>query len=165
MTAPAAHGPDLVVQFLNTLDVEDGTDALRDEAAWAAWCALRSVEPGDLARSREARDALRTVVDGGTAPLAPVLLRLVPGPDGLRLAPGAGDALSAVLLEVATLTAAGELGRVKLCPADDCRWAFVDRSRNRSRTWCDMGVCGNRAKVRTFRARQQAEPSPPRLIG
>lgn len=159
MTDTAAHGPDLVVQFLNTVDVEDATDVLSDDESWAAWCALRSLEPGDRGRSLEARDALRDVVDGGTAPLAPVQLQLVAGPGGMRLAAGAGDALSAVMLEVTRLAATGELARIKLCPAHDCRWAFLDSSRNRSRTWCDMGVCGNRAKVRTFRARQQAEPA------
>jgi predicted RNA-binding Zn ribbon-like protein len=35
--------------------------------------------------------------------------------------------------------------RVKLCPA--CRWLFLDRSKNQSRRWCDMKVCGNRAKA------------------
>jgi predicted RNA-binding Zn ribbon-like protein len=35
--------------------------------------------------------------------------------------------------------------RVKVCPA--CRWLFLDRSKNQSRRWCDMKMCGNRAKV------------------
>lgn len=35
--------------------------------------------------------------------------------------------------------------RVKVCPT--CRWLFLDRSKNRSRRWCDMKVCGNRAKA------------------
>ena len=35
--------------------------------------------------------------------------------------------------------------RVKICPG--CDWLFVDRSKNRSRIWCDMAVCGNRAKA------------------
>jgi predicted RNA-binding Zn ribbon-like protein len=46
-----------------------------------------------------------------------------------------------------------DLGRVKLCRADDCGWLFVDASRNRSRRWCDMSECGNRAKAQRFRAR------------
>ena len=41
--------------------------------------------------------------------------------------------------------------------AEDCRWAFYDESRNRSATWCDMKVCGNRAKVRGFRERTRSE--------
>ena len=49
---------------------------------------------------------------------------------------------------------AGTWERLKVCPADDCQWAFYDRSRNRSRTWCQMEDCGNRAKVRAFRERR-----------
>jgi predicted RNA-binding Zn ribbon-like protein len=44
---------------------------------------------------------------------------------------------------------------LKACPADDCQYAFYDRSRNHSAVWCDMKVCGNRAKVRQFRTRHQ----------
>ena len=39
------------------------------------------------------------------------------------------------------------LAALKVCPADDCQWAFYDQSRNRSAIWCDMEVCGNRHKV------------------
>lgn len=45
------------------------------------------------------------------------------------------------------------LDRVGVCSADTCGWLFVDESRNRSRRWCDMKDCGNRAKVRRYRAR------------
>jgi predicted RNA-binding Zn ribbon-like protein len=58
-----------------------------------------------------------------------------------------------VLAAAARLTEAGRWSRVKLCASETCRWAFVDESRNRSRTWCSMAVCGNRAKARSFRAR------------
>jgi predicted RNA-binding Zn ribbon-like protein len=44
------------------------------------------------------------------------------------------------------LIASDETERLKVCP--NCEWLFIDRSRNRSRTWCDMAVCGNRAKAR-----------------
>ena len=46
-------------------------------------------------------------------------------------------------------------GRIKTCPAGNCGWIFVDRSKNRSRRWCDMNVCGNLAKARQFRARRR----------
>ena len=39
-----------------------------------------------------------------------------------------------------------EPDRLKICP--NCQWLFIDKSRNRSRNWCDMTVCGNRAKAR-----------------
>lgn len=43
--------------------------------------------------------------------------------------------------------------RIKTCAAQDCGWKFVDQSKNRSRRWCDMAVCGNLAKSRQYRAR------------
>jgi len=45
--------------------------------------------------------------------------------------------------------------RFKACPADDCGWVFVDQSRNRSRVWCQMSQCGNRAKGTAFRLRHR----------
>jgi predicted RNA-binding Zn ribbon-like protein len=46
--------------------------------------------------------------------------------------------------------------RFKACRGDDCRWVFIDGSRNTSRRWCDMANCGNRAKVATFRDRHRS---------
>ena len=45
----------------------------------------------------------------------------------------------------------GELRRLKICAAPECRWAFVDRSRNVTRRWCSMRACGNRHKLRRHR--------------
>jgi predicted RNA-binding Zn ribbon-like protein len=50
----------------------------------------------------------------------------------------------------------GTWQRLKACPEATCTWAFYDRSRNRSSTWCSMAVCGNRAKARKFRERHSA---------
>jgi predicted RNA-binding Zn ribbon-like protein len=44
-----------------------------------------------------------------------------------------------------------DLGRLRICAADDCDWLFYDTSRNQSRKWCDMSTCGNRAKVAKYR--------------
>jgi predicted RNA-binding Zn ribbon-like protein len=43
--------------------------------------------------------------------------------------------------------------RLKQCASDDCNWLFRDASRNRSRRWCEMSQCGNRAKARRYAAR------------
>ena len=51
------------------------------------------------------------------------------------------------------LLTAETLERVRECAGRDCAWLFLDRSRNRTRRWCDMTVCGNREKVRRFRQR------------
>ncbi|WP_206245675.1 CGNR zinc finger domain-containing protein [Novosphingobium terrae] len=63
-----------------------------------------------------------------------------------------GAALDGILLHVAD--AAIQLfldpdarSRLRLCASDDCDWAFLDRSRRQNRVWCDMTVCGNRAKA------------------
>lgn len=91
-----------------------------------------------------------------------VWLRLVPMTD--RLVWGwAGDetALDRMLWpaarSAAELLTSEEVDRVKEC-ADDhgCGYLFFDTSRNRSRRWCDMKSCGNRAKVRRHRRRKHA---------
>ena len=48
---------------------------------------------------------------------------------------------------------------VKECGSNTCDWLFIDRSRNRSRRWCDMRDCGNREKARRFYARKRARSS------
>jgi predicted RNA-binding Zn ribbon-like protein len=58
-----------------------------------------------------------------------------------------------IVRSAANLLVSGELEHVKLCANDECRWLFLDSSRNHSRRWCDMKVCGNRTKVRRYRAR------------
>lgn len=44
-----------------------------------------------------------------------------------------------------------ELARLKQCQPTDCRWLFLDRTKNSSRRWCDMATCGDRAKKLTRR--------------
>ncbi|MCX6094773.1 MAG: ABATE domain-containing protein [Candidatus Bipolaricaulota bacterium] len=53
-----------------------------------------------------------------------------------------------VARSAADLLVSPELERVRECAGDDCDWLFLDASRNRSRRWCDMAECGNRAKAR-----------------
>jgi predicted RNA-binding Zn ribbon-like protein len=46
------------------------------------------------------------------------------------------------------LLTSADLKYLRTCAASNCGWIFLDTSRNRNRRWCDMRVCGNRAKVR-----------------
>jgi len=55
----------------------------------------------------------------------------------------------------ADLLTSDDLQMVRFCQAPDCDWLFLDRSRNRSRRWCDMTTCGNRAKARRHYRRTQ----------
>ena len=66
--------------------------------------------------------------------------------------------LNPVVWSAAELLTSDELDRVREC-ADDrgCGWLFLDRSRNRSRRWCDMKECGNRAKAQRFYKKKQKE--------
>ena len=76
---------------------------------------------------------------------------------------GKGDLdslLDPIIRSAAELMTSDRLERVKEC-ADDrgCGYLFMDRSRNRSRRWCDMADCGNRAKAQRFyRKRQKKKP-------
>jgi predicted RNA-binding Zn ribbon-like protein len=60
-----------------------------------------------------------------------------------------------IVNDAAELLVEGELERVKRCGSETCAWLFVDLSRNRSRRWCDMKDCGNRAKARRHYARRR----------
>jgi CGNR zinc finger len=62
----------------------------------------------------------------------------------------AADLVAAAL----AATARGDWYRLKLCAADDCRWAFYDDSRNGLGRWCAMRVCGNRIKTKRYRAQR-----------
>jgi len=75
---------------------------------------------------------------------------VLPAPPG-RL----DELLWPIALSAADLLRSERLDRVKECGSATCSWMFIDESRNRSRRWCDMSDCGNRAKARRFYRRQQ----------
>ncbi|MDH4988098.1 CGNR zinc finger domain-containing protein [Aminobacter anthyllidis] len=74
-------------------------------------------------------------------------------PFGSTLEPLAFEAALAV--SALSLLSAGTMSRLRICP--NCNWLFVDRSRNGSRLWCDMAVCGNRQKARRHYGRRKEE--------
>ncbi|XVV08676.1 CGNR zinc finger domain-containing protein [Actinoplanes sp. CA-131856] len=51
-----------------------------------------------------------------------------------------------------------EVGRLRLCGADDCTGLLLDLSRNGSKRFCSVR-CGNRMNMAAFRERKSAEPS------
>ena len=64
--------------------------------------------------------------------------------------------LNPVVRSAADLLVANEIKRVKSCADNECGWLFLDVSRNRSRRWCDMSDCGNRAKASRFYKRKRS---------
>ncbi|NIJ14701.1 putative RNA-binding Zn ribbon-like protein [Saccharomonospora amisosensis] len=149
----------LVLAFLNTLDVEANTDVLRAQRDWQEWAGERQLAADPLDEAARARDSLRAAVGDPDVEAHPTRAKVevTLTPDGPAMVPG--SAVAAVLAAAARLAVLGEWDRIKICPADDCRWAFYDRSRNRSRTWCSMKVCGNREKARAFRERTATKPT------
>ena len=171
---------EVVRAFVNTRDVEDGIERLSDPRSAAAWLRGHGLPEvtaaADVERLRALREALRELLlaNNGQAQDAHALerMRAEAASAGLRvrfaangesaLVP-AGEGADAVVAELLAIVheamAAGTWPRLKACRAHDCEWAFYDRSRNRSGTWCSMAVCGNRAKARTYR-RRHTTPSP-----
>ncbi|MEO7428964.1 MAG: CGNR zinc finger domain-containing protein [Acidimicrobiales bacterium] len=165
---------DLVGAFVNTSDLQDGSDELSTPVALGAWLVGAGlVEPGTPASGRDLRlalrlrDALRGELAGHhageTSPEATAAfegvccdlpLKATCSGSGLTSASsGVRGALGELVAAATTARIKGSWRRLKICPADDCGWAFYDPSRNRSKRWCSMEVCGNRSKVRAFRDR------------
>ena len=81
-------------------------------------------------------------------------VRVVAGDSGARAA------LAGLLLIAAEAHTLGTWSRLKVCNADDCQWAFYDRSPTRNGCWCSMQICGSRAKSRAYRSRAAASRAP-----
>jgi len=76
-----------------------------------------------------------------------------------------GDAFAALVIPVAESAAdsfvTGELPRVRRCADSRCGRVFYDGTKNRRRRWCEMSICGNRAKAARHRARRRSRASSP----
>jgi predicted RNA-binding Zn ribbon-like protein len=177
---PAPGRLGLVQAFANSFwDLDrGGADAWASAAAYGRWLEARGfgggarVTEADRERAIELREALRRIALGhhdGVAPEASdmVVLNAAAGRAPLHVAfdasgavhvpagEGPDAALALVLGVVAEAQADGRWSRVKACPGPHCGWLFYDASRNRSRQWCSMQICGNRVKGREFRARRR----------
>lgn len=168
---------ELIRDFVNTADLEDGKDELADTQGLQYWLVFHGLAElrhratgGDLKAARELREAIRELLrahtgvevdlDAASATLDRAARQTglaVRFEDGtVRFAPGGSGVargLGLVLAAVGGAMSDGSWPRLKACRSDTCRFAFIDNARNRSRLWCDMAVCGNRAKARAFRSR------------
>lgn len=119
---------------------------------FSACAAEEAIPPGSLERlNREVAAACTTA-------------RLEVGDPGLNLSWGRIDDSPASLLGPIVRSAVDVLTgedaeRLRVCDSPTCRWLFVDHSRNRSRRWCSMETCGNRAKARRHYRRQTRSES------
>ncbi len=175
--------------FVNTLDIEQGTDDLATPAALDSWLRQAGLAEGpsrpaaqrDLARAVELREALRALLRSHVTHMAPgrrpaddrsaargpaeriadiaATMRTairVDADGAIRLVPSdprSEAGLTQLLLIAAEAATLGTWLRLKVCSADDCQWAFYDRSPTRNGCWCSMQICGSRAKSRAYRSR------------
>jgi predicted RNA-binding Zn ribbon-like protein len=168
---------ELVVEFVNTRDVEEGTDSIADPDRLVAWVEEKTGEDlGDLGqedvgRVQLLRESLRSLMGAnngqeiGAGELEPLReaaertrIRTAFAADGeLALVParaGLSGFEARILMAIEHLQCHGAWPRLKTCTAEQCQWAFFDTTRNHSRTWCSMEVCGNREKTRRYRERK-----------
>jgi predicted RNA-binding Zn ribbon-like protein len=66
-------------------------------------------------------------------------------------------ALGPIALAAVRLFTEGDFHRIRECGGHACGWLFYDRSKNNRRRWCEMEVCGNRAKQRRLAARRRGD--------
>ena len=121
----------------------------------------------DAARLRELREAIRALVISRGAPNAPAAAVINAAATGLTvtvddagqtsLEPtgrGVEGAVATLLGILHDAQVSGQWERLKGCR--QCEYAFYDRSKNRSSTWCAMSICGNRTKNRAYYRRRRA---------
>ncbi|MDY7106260.1 MAG: CGNR zinc finger domain-containing protein [Actinomycetota bacterium] len=165
----------MVERLLNTVDHEGGPDSLVRPSDLAEWLRAQGLYDGearvsrtDLTRAVTLREAVRGAVGQPDDEAAAALVEACqpfplafgdPATSALVLTPSgaaAQAALGSIVVTIARSHVLGAWDRLKLCPGPSCGWAFVDRSRNRSRRWCEMRSCGNHAKVRAYRAKRRS---------
>ena len=171
----------LVESFLNSMDVASGRDELGTVAGFQTWLAVYrrvatpTVSDEDLQLAHELRDALRIELRPLTgadrqdparrnaqvrldALAYRIPLRARVTAEGPWLAPagdGATGVLGEILAAVVLANHDGTLRRLKICRAERCQAAFYDWSKNGSRCWCSMQICGNRNKTKAYRGRRR----------
>jgi predicted RNA-binding Zn ribbon-like protein len=178
-TRQAPRDLEVVRDFINTRDVEKGTEELDGPEGLRGWLAARGLLDGDAAvevrdvdLARDVREALRALVlcnNEGCAPEKEAVLTLNRAAALAQLSvrfhddgsahleptvPGVPSALGRLLAIVYGSRREGTWARLKACRSDTCRWAYFDQSKNHSRNWCSMDVCGSQSKARAYRRRQ-----------
>jgi len=171
---------DTVVDLINTAPEDESTPdelpdipALEDFVRSHKISGVEALTEVDLVAARGLRERFHEIFAAPDARTAAELInKLVAGAgttpqltdhDGYDwhvhyFAPGASlaDHLAADCgMALAFFVVGGEQERLRRCEAPDCRRAFVDLSRNRSRRYCDSRTCGNRLHVAAYRARRK----------
>src|SRR5215207_348110 len=171
---PARRAPgrlERLRRFLNTVNRENGADHLSEPIRAARWLAGEQwplvPDDDDLVTLRRFRDELHGALrdrGAGRVPRWPAAtvgapLAVQPGDGGLQLV-GGGDGVDRVLGELLAIAVEAELTeklrRLRVCANEHCEWSYYDHSKNAQGQWCTMAACGQRQKMRRYRARQRS---------
>ena len=172
-----------LIDFVNTNELQESEDQLRDPEQTRAWLLAQGFEVGKL--DRDDWGAMLAFREGVRAAAAANNGYSI-DPDAVAGLRGAIDRLGFTVratadasLEVTSTTPAGQTlaplvgtlmaaqadgswARVKACARDSCRWLFYDTTRNHSRTWCTSTACGSREKAKRYYRRQLQRGKPNR---
>lgn len=121
------------------------------ETVFAIFAAISEDRPPEDVDLRSLEGWLKLAVARSRLAAARGRYRWLPFTDG-----GMAHVLWQVALSAGELLISGQTHRLGQCAGRDCRWLWLDQTRNQSRRWCDMAVCGNRAKARRYAQRQLA---------
>jgi predicted RNA-binding Zn ribbon-like protein len=178
---PGAPGDlDRIRQFLNTRFIEEGEEWIGDPAALSAWLRDRklldagtALDEADVAQAQAFREALRAYAGVNHGEPMTAQARAELGRIGARAglafaydgeshelsietrARGIDAAFARLLQIIYNAQREGTWPRFQTCARSTCRWAFYDRSKNRSARWCHMAICGNREKAKRRRTRSR----------
>lgn len=177
---PAPGKLELVRSFLNTLDVEKGTDAIATPGELVTWMreqglieskpALKATA-ADVERVRLLRDDVRAMTrrnNGANCACRTERLEEASARSGFVMAfdpdlnlsvlrpsaRGVDGAIGRILAAVHGAMAEHTWQRLKTCADETCAWTYYDHSKNGCSRWCSAESCGNRSKVRRYRERQ-----------
>lgn len=166
----------LLMSFVNTLDVEERTDELATPADFSRWLLQagvlttpRRVLLSDHQLALDLRAGLREALgisvgvqaDTSVIDQANNVLHQLPiyavinitSPLNVLCTNPIRRALTELIITWTYLAITGEILRIKKCAEHNCGWVFWDSSKNHSRRWCSMQICGNRNKARTYLTR------------
>jgi predicted RNA-binding Zn ribbon-like protein len=170
---PVEHlrDPTMLLAWAEHAGILDSESGRHLRAACARDRAYGEALFADAIALREAIHAVATAIAEGERPPEVELTRIKDAcaraiASG-RLAPGEGGfawtwptdppvpdtLLGPIALSAVGVMRDGDLSRLKRCAGEHCGWVFFDLTKNRGRRWCEMSVCGNRAKARRFTAR------------
>lgn len=169
------------IRFANTLGYRgrsEPNERLASPEQLQKWLLGSNLLAGDLELDEQMLERARSLREAIYAIFAAVGIGSKPNPDDVEVCNGelaealakveltddlkwslteenpAERAMMLLVLSAAAFLTSGETKRIRTCADEDCRWLFLDHSKNQSRRWCSMSDCGNLAKARRFQAKK-----------